>query len=281
MLVEKRKKITDLQDDKLLEIADILCHQSLTVRPIFECVKVFARIHECGKFTYARHPFDLGTQFIDAAEISSRMNSNIRQRVVLEALISLEESCFHIWPFTAGSSSWVLLEILHPQVIISGNRNAQTIILRKAIRINSNGEQSSTPLVERMFGKLREDIERENIRAGAFMLRFDPTVQLHNISGTGVYSKFQDQIDGMSFLADGKSFKSITGLNSYTAEVIDEFIDGLLENNFDIPLEKNPGFYFSFDGDVYSVRANRFSSVVPSLQPKIDLPPLPIAGLLK
>jgi hypothetical protein len=218
MLVEHREKVIELRDDKLLEMADVLCHRNPVVRPIFECVKVFVRLHEQNVFTYARHPLDLGTQLITADQISSRMNDPSRERVVLEALSVMEQSCREWWPFAPGSSSWVLLEVLHPHIVINGKQNTPTIIFRKATRLNFEGAHSSTPLLERMFDKLR-----------------------------------------------AKS----------------EFVDGLLECNFDIPLHQNPGFYFSFEGETYSVRSSKFLSTSKNSKKKTTFPPLPISGFIK
>jgi hypothetical protein len=263
MLVERRKRVVELGDNKLLEMADILCHGMPIVRPIFECVKVFVRLHKQNVFTYARHPLDLGTQLITADQISSRMNDPLRERIVLEALSTMEESCKELWPFAPGSSSWVLLEVLHPNILINGKQNAPTIIFRKATRLSFEGAHSSTPLIEGMFNKLKSNIEKQDMLVAGFSFRVDPTVELNNVSGTGVFTKL--------FSED----------KAYDKEAKSEFVDELLECNFDIPLHQNPGFYFSFEGEVYSVRSDKFQSSSKSSKKKSALPPLPISGFIK
>jgi len=260
MLVERRNRIVELSDDKLLEMADILCHRKPVVRPIFECAKVFVRLHEQNVFTYARHPFDLGAQLITASQISSRMNDPVREQIVLKALFAMEERCTDLWPFAPGSSSWVLLEILHPYIIINGKQNSPTIIFRKATRLNFKGVHSTTPLIERMFDKLRSNIEKQDISVADFSFRVDPTLVLNNVSGTGVFTKL--------FSEDKVHDKS-------------GFVDELLECNFDIPLHQNPGFYFSFEGKTYSVRSDKFQSTFKNSKKKTTLPPLPISGFIK
>ena len=262
MLIERRQKVIDLKDDELLEVADILCHQSPVVRPIFECVKVFVRLHESGEFTYARHPLDLGSQRIAAPQISSRMNDPIREQVVLDALNAMEEACADAWPFAPGSSSWVLLEILHPRIVINGMQNSPTIIFRKAVRLNFEGKHSSTPLIERMFEKLGKNIREQDVAVGGFAFRVDPKLKLNNISGTGVFTKLSSD-------------------DSLYTEAKTEFIDELLESNFDIPVHQNPGFYFSIGGNAFSIRSNKFRAAPKRAKEKVALPPLPISGLLK
>jgi len=264
MLVERRQKVIELRDDELLEMADVLCHQSPIVRPIFECVKIFVRLHESSEFTYARHPLDLGSQLITASQISLRMNNPAREQAVLDALTTVEERCVEVWPFAPGSSSWVLLEILHPSILINGMRNFPTVIFRKAVRLNFEGKHSSTPLIERMFMKLGKNIEQQNehVEDGEFVFRVDPKLKLNNISGTGVFTKLSSD-------------------DSLYMEAKMEFVDELLESNFDIPVHQNPGFYFSAAGSVFSVRSSKFQSSVKRTKQKANLPPLPISGLLK
>ena len=72
MLLESRKKLREVTTSDLQSIADYLCHMTPIVRPIFECVKVYTKIHKSGSFTYARHPFDLGTSIVSAKDIASK-----------------------------------------------------------------------------------------------------------------------------------------------------------------------------------------------------------------
>jgi len=272
MLVEARDNLTCVGGEKLLEIADFLCHQSPIVRPIFECVKIFARLDESGKFTYARHPFDLGTNIIPAEDIASRMKDPIRRDVVFNALENIERECIHEWPFVAGSSSWVLLEVLHPEIKIAASSNRPAIIFRRAVRISPKGELTTTPLLERMFKAFTPCNE-----SGPFRFVIDPIIQLSNISGTGVFTNFREQMEGMLYLAEGKKLSDVSGLHSFSIETANEFVDGLLESNFDIPLESNPGFYFNFEDTTYQVRSKSFSAK--KKQEKSGEGPMPVFGL--
>ena len=102
--------------ENYLNIADALCHSELEVSPVFECVKVFARINAEGKFVYARHKFDLGNSNISSLQIAERIKDPKRSAAVLQALFEVEEKCYSVWPFSQGSATWVLLEILHPEI---------------------------------------------------------------------------------------------------------------------------------------------------------------------
>ena len=271
MLTEARDNLTRVDGKKLLEIADFLCHQSPVVRPIFECVKIFVRLHETGEFTYARHPFDLGTSIVRAEDIASRMKDPDRQIAVLQALEEVERECIATWPFSAGSSSWILLEVLHPEIKIVAAENNPAIIFRKAVRLSPKGSLTTTPLLERMFKTFTPSNSD-----GSFRFIIDPTVQLANISGTGVFTSFHEQVEGILYLAEGKELSGLGGLDSFAEETVYEFIDGLMEGNFDLPLESNPGFYFSFEDSTYQIRSKLFSTKKKKKQAE---PPLPVFGL--
>ena len=289
MLSKDRKKLAQLDADSVNELAHYLCHNSPAVRPIFECVKIYARIHETGSFTYARHPFDLGTQVITAAEISARMNCKNRELVVRQALHELE--CSKMWPFSPGSSSWILLEILHPDIRIAGGTNRPTIIFRQAVRLSSKGNPSSTPMLEKMFAKLEDSLLNESSPQPKFQFIVDPVIRLQNISGTGVYTKFADELSGIAptlaeasaYLTEGKDLAQFSSLRSYYNEAIDNFIEELFENNFDILNEDNPGVYFVFRDDEYLIRPKSFDAKKKDAikKEKSYLPPLPIFGMIK
>lgn len=281
MLSRDRKKLAQLDTDDVNELAHYLCHDSPAVRPIFECIKVYARIHETGNFTYARHPFDLGTQVITAAEISARMNCKNRELVVRQALHELERS--KIWPFSPGSSSWILLEILHPNIRIAGDPNRPTIIFRQAARLNSKGNASSTPMLEKMFAKLEGSFLNESSPQSKFQFVVDPIVYLQNISGTGVYTKLADELSGIAYLTEGRSLAQFSSLQSHYNEVIDNFVEELFENNFDILNEDNPGAYFRFRDEEYLIRPKSFDMKKKDIikKEKSVLPPLPILGMIK
>jgi hypothetical protein len=278
MLREARENIAVADGEKLLQIADFLCHQTPVVRPIFECVKVFVRLHESGQFTYARHPSDLGTTVVAATDISSRMKSIERRLAIREALEEVEFRCQESWPFSPGSSSWILVEVLHPEFKIAAAENKPTIIFRKAVRLNSKGKQTSTPLLERMFNSFKPTCLEENDN-GAFQFIADPAIQLSNISGTGLFSDFREQVEGMLHLTEGADFLTAKGLKTLSSDVVNGFIDGLLESNFEMPLHANPGFYFHFEDSIYQIRSREFSS---SKEEKKTLPaPLPVFGIVR
>ena len=282
MLSQDRKKLAQLEVSDVNELADFLCHSSPAVRPIFECIKVYAKIHESGKFTYARHPFDLGTGIISASEISTRMNCENRQSIVNQALCELES--IKTWPFAPGSSSWILLEILHPDIRITGGTNKPTIIFRRAVRLNSRGDASSTPMLEKIFSRLDESSLNELSQQSEFQFIIDPTLHLRNISGTGVYTKFTDELDGIAYLTEGKKTLGFTNLQSYYTDVVNDFIEELFENNFDILNENNPGVYFSFMEEEYILRPQSFDIKKKMLlrkKNKTTLPPLPTLGMIK
>ena len=281
MLLEKRESVSNLSAESLLEIADYLCHGEPTVRPIFECVKVFVRLHESGAFTYARHPHDLGTKVIHARDISGRMNCRNRKRVVQEALEQLEKECASTWPFSPGSSSWTLIEILHPEIRIAGCENSPAIIFRKAVRLNHRGEHSATALTEKIFSSF-ESILEESREDLPFDMVFDPQLRLENISGTGVYSEFTDSLDGMRFLADGKDISLISGLTSYYTQVSNKLVEDICSNNFEIRNKNNPGFYFNFAGNDYVVRPKSFQdSKRESAEEKKPKKPFSIFGMIR
>ncbi len=79
----------------------------------------------------------------------------------------------------------------------------------------------------------------------------------------------------MLYLTEGKQFSEFSGLGSFAEETVGEFIDGLLENNFSLPLESNPGFYFSFEDSTYQVRSKLFSAK----KKREALAPLPVFGI--
>jgi hypothetical protein len=278
MLREDRENIAVVDGEKLLQIADFLCHQTPVVRPIFECIKVFVRLHESGQFTYARHPSDLGTAVITATDISSRMKSIERQLAIREALEEVEFRCQDSWPFSAGSSSWVLVEVLHPEFKISAAENKPAIIFRKAVRLSSKGKQVSTPLLEKMFNSFKSVCSSEN-NESMFQFLADPAVQLSNISGTGLFSGFREQVEGILHLTEGGDFLAAKGIEDLSGDAIDGFIDGLLESNFDVPLYANPGFYFHFGDSTYQIRSRKFSSN--KKKEKTLSAPLPIFGLVR
>ena len=274
MLTEQRKNFRDCTSADTLRIADYLCHGNAEVRPIFECVKVFAKVHSSGKFTYARHPYDLGTDVTSASDIASRMKDPSRAAAVSEALGMVESNFAECWPFAPGTSSWVLLEVLHPSIRINGPSNRPTIIFRKAVRLSPRGEQTTTELLERLFRSLKlHEVD------SPWNVAIDPTTFLSNTSGSGIYTTLREQFDGMLYLTEGKDLSGFSGLKAVAKETLQLFSDQLLEKNFDVALENNPGFYFTFEGITYQLRSSTYSLVKKS-EP-VRQPPLPIIGMIR
>lgn len=274
MLTEQRKNFRDCTSTDVLRIADYLCHGNAEVRPIFECVKVFAKVHSSGKFTYARYPYDLGTNVTPASDIASRMKDPSRAAAVLEALEMVESNFAECWPFAPGTSSWVLLEVLHPSIRINGPSNKPTVIFRKAVRLSPRGEQTTTGLLERLFRSLKlHEVESQ------WGVTIDPTALLSNTSGSGIYATLREQFDGMLYLTEGKDLSEFSGLKAVAKETLQLFSDQLLEKNFEVALEENPGFYFTFEGTTYQIRSSTYSQIKKSDPP--HRPPLPIIGVIR
>jgi hypothetical protein len=275
MLIEARENLAQTDGEKLLEVADFLCHKTPVVRPIFECVKVFIRLHESGKFTYARHSSDLDIPMTSAYDMSSRMKSLERRLAVKEALEEVETRCQDTWPFSPGSSSWVLLEILHPEIKIIAAENKPAIIFRKAVRLNSQGEQTTTPLLERMFNSFK----LTSTGKGTFQFFIDPVIKLSNISGTGIFTEFRKQAEDALHLTDGKLSPAAKPPRFFSEEAVSDFIDGLLESNFELPLCANPGFYFRFENTIYQIRSGKFRSSKKGK--KLSQAPLSVFGFIR
>lgn len=277
MLTENRDNLRDLDGTELLEVADFLCHQSPIVRPIFECIKVFARLHESGNFTYARVPSDLGSQVVSAIDMSARMKHSKRCAVVLQALEVVENNCHESWPFSAGSSSWVLLEILHPEIRIAGSSNSPTVVFRKAVRLSPRGIPSTSPLLERMFNSFHVP---EGVQTAGWQFKVDPTAQLWNVSGDGVFTRLREQVEGMIHLSESNDLSGYKTLLEIFEKTTSEFVDDLLESNFSGALVSNPGFYFDWKDRVYQVRGSKFAAKKKSTS-KQRLAPLPILGVIR
>ncbi len=245
MFFEERKSIHDISSEKLIAVADFLCHSSPCVRPVYECVKIFARLSESGQFTYARHPSDLGTKIVTANEISSRMNDPARRLAIGEALYVVEEACKDIWPFAPGSSSWIQLEVLDPSIKLAGPENEQAVIFRRAVRLSRRGITRST-LLERMFSAFSRDAKSlQEVKDGRFLI--DPQVVLRNTSGSGIFRKFESTMSA-DFL--------IEGIEDPVA--LEHFVIDILQSNFHIDHSNNPGFMFVFENVEYRVQSSEF-----------------------
>jgi len=250
---------SDFRLSEYSELADFLCHTEPTVAPVFECVKVFARINSDGQFTYARHRFNLGSRTVSKHEVVEKISDNERRGVVLSALNELEEKCFDIWPFAPGSVSWCLLEILHPKIKLASDGNNPTILFRRATRISSRGILSESKLLKDVFVTLEQKLP--DVNPGLFDFVLCPEIRLQNISGSGVYTKFRSELDAISYLA-GQEDKKTSAIDKVLRESLHsafgELIDGILESNFSISLERNPGFTFTFGGEEYKLQSSLF-----------------------
>ena len=263
MLRENRINIHDLSHDEFEEVVTALCFSSPEVSPIYECVKVFARLNEEGTLTYARHPHDLGTSVVTSHDISSRLKEPAIASIVGEALSGVETTLLHMWPFSPGSSTWLQLEILHPEIQFKAPQNNPTIVIRRACRLRIRGNKvncESTPVIERVFGRFKLV---HPIKIGEWSVVCDPKVRLKNISGTG-------------FLTECIEKASVSTVKEAAADITKNL---MLENGL---LEASPGFFFTLGDKQYRVASFKYlkpsSNEVGRLTERLAIP---IAGWLK
>tara|TARA_A100001011_G_scaffold392400_1_gene479886 strand:+ start:1318 stop:2145 length:828 start_codon:yes stop_codon:yes gene_type:complete len=245
MLFRPKPYLWDLERislEEVLSIADKIAHDEVVVRPIYECIKVYARLTQGGEMTYARHRYDLGARVISAREISSRIKSEARSSAVFNALKEVEDIAKEEWPFHAGSSSWCLLEILHPEIRIAGPENQPAIIFREAHRIDHKGRKTSSKLLKRMFSTFCENVEATP-RDSYFTVVFDPQINLVNTSGTGAFTMLKESI-----LEDPLNFEH--ALRCFSLEVISE--------NFDIEPKNFPGINVAIAGSSFRVSSDAY-----------------------
>lgn len=267
MFSQKCPTLHDLAPHELLTVSEYICHNSVYAVPIYECVKVFVRLTADGSFTFARHPSDLGTARITSTNIVNRFRSKDRSEVVLEALDNVTESLADHWPFKAGSASWLQLEILDPTIRFNGPINEPTIIFRRAVRLSGLSKQlsiTSTPLIENMFLRLKEDLP---FRMGRFSISFAPQVRLKNLAGSGIISESKTSVE------DGVISTFVTA---------EEIATKILSENFSYDPSINPGIYVSIAGKEYKVVSSKYrDNAKPTVAEVAKLPPLPIAGILR
>lgn len=240
MLREDRAKLQTLSSEELKSVIEHLCYSSPSAFSIHECVKVFAQLTETGEFTYARHPEDLGTGLVTNATISSRMNDDVRSGVVLEALQQLETVLKPVWPFAPGSSSWIQVEILHPEIRARSNPNQAAIILRKACRISTTRGKpriATSPLVEKVFRTLHTNCPS---KAGRFSVFVSPSFDLKNIAGKGIATEC------ISLVEQGSLREASEILSSYI----------LKENDI---LENSPGLSVDISGKTYRIVSSKYT----------------------
>ena len=214
--------------DEIADVADQLAHSSPLVRPIFECVKIYVKLDEASQPRYARHVNDFVG--VEKDNIIRRIKDDHVREAVDDALGYVEETLAEVWPFRPGSASWCLLEILDPRIRIAAPENPQQIIIREALRIDINGNKTSSPLLKRMFARMGSEIASR----GYDLYIIDPAVYLRNISGTGVYTELKSDIIGIGALEGGTQLK-ISELSSATRQYFNnackKFADGLFLAN--------------------------------------------------
>ncbi len=273
MLFRPKPYLWDIDDvtlEEVLHLADEIAHNEITVRPIYECVKVYARITESCEMTYARHRFDLGTRVVSAEEIAQRIKDDERSAVVFNALKEVEDIAKSSWPFQPGSSSWCLLEILHPEIKIAGPVNKPAIIFRNSCRINHKGKLSKSKLLERLFLSFRNDLESAK-RDGYFTVAFDPSVTLKNTSGTGAFATLRE-----AFLEEPLGFSQ--ALQSFATDIVTE--------NFEIDPTYFPGinvsigeYNFRLVGEAFIKNKKALISEAKSTKKTNDNYPPPLPGV--
>ena len=105
MIRQSRKRLHDVPVLDLIPLIEKLCHEEMEAHPIYECVKVYARLRSDNKVTYARHRNDLGTSVVTAPDIVSRFKDERIGNTVQEALSLVEREIVPEWPFSPGSTS--------------------------------------------------------------------------------------------------------------------------------------------------------------------------------
>jgi len=264
MLRESRKRLHDLSVEEIQVIAEDLCFGKLDASPIYECVKVFAKVNSSGQMTYARHSSDLGTSTTTAQDITSRFKREDIKQVVSEALALVEAHVLPHWPFAHGSSSWVQLEILDKSIRQKGPINPPAIVFRKAVRLSNSKKVSAistSPLVERMFSGF-SDVLPNHI--GRFAVIYNPKLTLKNLAGTGILSEGLDQL--------AKSNDEYI-----TAE---EITQHLIRENLNIEPFLSPGFIVDVCGTTFQIVSDLYRST-PISEPKPEPLPLPIVGIVR
>lgn len=263
MLREARTRLHTLSYTEFERVATELCCSSLEVFPIFECVKVFARLNSVGDVTYARHPEDVNRDDISLFEVSSRIKDSARAAAVELALTELESALKLEWPFSAGSSTWLQLEILHPSIQSRAVQNSPSIVIRKACRLRTRGGRvicESSPVVERIFERFKPQCPQS---LSTFSLLCAPSITLKNIAGHGVLS------ESVKLASEGLLMEA----SSYLTKAL------IYENKM---TESTPGFFFEFGGEQIRVVSDKyFNKEVGNSSKMNSTLPIPIAGWVK
>ena len=265
MIRQSRKRLHDVPMLDLIPLIEKLCHEEMEAYPIYECVKVYARLRSDNKITYARHRNDLGTSVVTASDIISRFKDEKIGSTVQEALSLVEEKIAPEWPFSPGSNSWIQLEILDNHIKVNGPINKPTIVLRKAVRFSSSKKEvtaSSTPLLERMFTRLEGRIPAE---LGRFQVVCNPTFRLKNIAGTGVVTESMESVDS----------------GASATKIAETAACHLIRDNLGHEPFISPGFCFTLDGVEYQVTSRTYGTVAGKKKVSKSTLPIPVVGVVR
>ena len=265
MIRQTRTRLHDIPYPELAPVIEALCHESIDAFPVYECVKVFARVSEDGHMTYARHRNDLGTTIVHADDIVSRFKNEEVRKTTSDALRLIEENLLESWPFSPGSSSWVQIEILDKTIRKNGPINHPSIVFRKAVRLSSTKNDvrvTSTPLVERIFSQFEKSLP-ESI--GRFTLMHSPSITLKNIAGSGLVTESIERIE----------------LNEDPQIVIEDIACKLIRENMDQEPFISPGFSFIFEGNEYQVTSRSYGSLGRKIADEKKALPIPLVGVVR
>ena len=263
MLREARTRLHTLSYTEFERVATELCCSSLEVFPIFECVKVFARLNSVGDVTYARHPEDVNRDDVSLSEVSSRIKDSARATAVKLALTEFEGTLKLEWPFSAGSSTWLQLEILHPSIQARAVQNSPSVVIRKACRLRMRGGKvvcETSPVVERIFERFKHQCPQS---LSTFSLLCAPSITLKSIAGHGILSE-SVKLASEGFLMEASSYltKALIHENEMT--------------------ESTPGFFFEFGGEQIRVVSDKYLNKEAGNSNKMKSTlPIPIAGWVK
>ncbi len=264
MIRQPRTRFHDIPPSDLISVIEALCHNSIEAFPVYECVKVFARVTDDGQLTYARHKSDLGTTVVPAQDIVSRFRNDEVRETTAEALRLIEENLTAIWPFAPGSSSWLQLEILDKTIRQNGPINRASIVFRKAVRLSSTNEGvklTSTPLIERMFSQLKETLPST---LGRFSLVYQPSFTLKNIAGSGLVTESKERL----------------AVNDDPRKVAEDVANELIRINTAQEPFLSPGFSFVLEDKEYQVTSRSYGGQKKEDDRKRPLP-IPMVGVVR
>ena len=136
MLRERSVAFRDLSPSDAEEVFKYVSSNSVLKHPIRNCAKFFAKMTEDRVLTYAREKFDLGTDVITAAQITSRLNNVVLSAECFAGLSVFEKVAEDCWPLLPGSNSWIQLEVM--------TYDPKTVIMGRIVRLSSLGHNNIT-----------------------------------------------------------------------------------------------------------------------------------------